>query len=228
MSACAKKAERGQKVMRPAILFPLFAEIRTLSGVGPRLETLIRKVAGPRLVDLAFDLPVDVIDRSYRPRIAEAEPGRIATLAVTVLDHVAPRVKSQPYKVRVSDETATMELVFFRAADAGYTVAAEWERVDAVLRHVVPRIAEQARRYVDERVVGQGAVEHLARTRETAQWRPPRPLIAADGRRLDARTPQTGIGPVVVRLAWFAFRSGLYLVPLVFAFAGFMSIVDGR
>lgn len=119
-------------------------------------------------------------------------------------------------------------LVFFRAADAGYTVAAEWERVDAVLRHVVPRIAEQARRYVDERVVGQGAVEHLARTRETAQWRPPRPLIAADGRRLDARTPQTGIGPVVVRLAWFAFRSGLYLVPLVFAFAGFMSIVDGR
>jgi ATP-dependent DNA helicase RecG len=102
--------------MRPSILFPLFAEIRTLTGVGPRLEMLIRKVAGPRLVDLAFDLPVDVIDRSYRPKIAEAEPGRIATLAVTVLDHIAPRVKSQPYKVRVSDETAVMELVFFRAA----------------------------------------------------------------------------------------------------------------
>ena len=44
--------------MRPAILFPLFAEIRTLSGVGPKLEKLIGKVAGPRLVDLdilAFD-----------------------------------------------------------------------------------------------------------------------------------------------------------------------------
>src|SRR5471030_759368 len=101
--------------MRPSILFPLFAEIRTLSGVGPKLEKLIAKVAGQRLVDLIFDLPVGVIDRSYRPKLAAAETGRIATAEVTVLDHLPPRVKSQPYKVRVSDETAVMELVFFRA-----------------------------------------------------------------------------------------------------------------
>ena len=105
--------------MRPAILFPLFAEIRTLSGVGPKLEKLIAKVAGPRLVDLIFDLPVGVVDRSYRPRIAEAAPGRIATLDVGVLEHFPPRVKSQPYKVRVSDDSAMMDLVFFRA-DAKY------------------------------------------------------------------------------------------------------------
>src|SRR3954467_14113474 len=101
--------------MRPAILFPLFADIRTLSGVGPKLEKLIAKVAGPKLVDLIFDLPAGVVDRSYRPKLAAAEPGRIATVEVTVPDHLPPRVKSQPYKVRVSDETATMELVFFRA-----------------------------------------------------------------------------------------------------------------
>ncbi|MES2294564.1 MAG: ATP-dependent DNA helicase RecG [Pseudomonadota bacterium] len=105
--------------MRPSILFPLFADIRTLSGVGPKLEKLIAKVAGPRLVDLIFDLPVGVIDRSYRPKLASAEPGRIATLEVSVLDHLPPRVKSQPYKVRVSDDTAVMDLVFFRA-DAKY------------------------------------------------------------------------------------------------------------
>src|SRR5579863_1533690 len=105
--------------MRPSILFPLFAEIRTLSGVGPKLEKLIAKIAGPRLVDLIFDLPVGVIDRSYRPKLAAAEPGRIATLEVNVLDHQPPRVKSQPYKVRVSDDTAVMDLVFFRA-DAKY------------------------------------------------------------------------------------------------------------
>src|SRR6516225_12236876 len=105
--------------MRPSILFPLFAEIRTLSGVGPKLEKLIAKVLGksgvPRLVDLAFDLPVGVIDRSYRPKLIDAEPGRIATVEVGVLDHLPPRVKSQPYKVRVSDSTAIMDLVFFRA-----------------------------------------------------------------------------------------------------------------
>ena len=101
--------------MRPSILFPLFAEIRTLSGVGPKLEKLIAKVAGPRLVDLVFDLPVGVVDRSYRPKLAAAEPGRIATVEVTVLEHRPSRVKSQPYKVMVSDETSLMELVFFRA-----------------------------------------------------------------------------------------------------------------
>jgi len=101
--------------MRPAILFPLFAEIRTLSGVGPKLEKLIAKVAGPRLVDLVFDLPVGVVDRSYRPKLSAAETGRIATVEVTVLEHRPNRVKAQPYKVMVSDETSLMELVFFRA-----------------------------------------------------------------------------------------------------------------
>jgi ATP-dependent DNA helicase RecG len=108
--------------MRPSILFPLFAEIRTLSGVGPKLEKLIAKIAGPRLVDLIFDLPSGVVDRSYRPRLIEAEPGRIATVDILVLDHMPPRVKSQPYKIRVSDDTAVLDLVFFRA-DAKYLTA---------------------------------------------------------------------------------------------------------
>ncbi len=99
--------------MRPSILFPLFAEIRTLAGVGPKLEKLIAKVAGPRLVDLVFDLPVGVVDRSYRPRLMEAEPGRIATVAVNVLEHKPSRVKGQPYRVMVSDDSAVMDLVFF-------------------------------------------------------------------------------------------------------------------
>jgi ATP-dependent DNA helicase RecG len=101
--------------MRPAILFPLFAEIRTLSGVGPKLEKLIAKVAGPRLVDLTFDLPVGVVDRSYRPRLTEAQAGRIATVEVSVLEHRPNRVKAQPYRVLVSDDSSLMELVFFRS-----------------------------------------------------------------------------------------------------------------
>jgi len=101
--------------MRPAILFPLFGEIRSLTGVGPRIEKLIARVAGPRLLDLIFDLPCGVIDRSYRPKLIEAEPGRIATVTLNVLDHLPSRDRRQPYKVRCSDDTATIELVFFHA-----------------------------------------------------------------------------------------------------------------
>ncbi len=101
--------------MRPSILFPLFAEVRSLPGVGPRLEKLIGKVAGTRLLDLVFDLPVGVIDRSYRPKLIEAEEGRIATFVLNVLDHLPGRDPRQPYRVRCSDDTATIELVFFHA-----------------------------------------------------------------------------------------------------------------
>src|SRR5215472_9935057 len=105
--------------MRPSILFPLFAETRTLAGVGPKLQKLIARVAGTKLVDLVFQLPTGVVDRSYRPKLADAETGRIATILLNVLDHLPSRVRGQPYRVRCSDETATIELVFFHG-DADY------------------------------------------------------------------------------------------------------------
>jgi ATP-dependent DNA helicase RecG len=99
--------------MRPAILFPLFAETRTLPGIGPRLQKLIARAAGTRLVDLIFDLPTGLIDRSYRPRLIDAEEGRIATVLLNVLDHLPPHDRRQPYKVRGTDDSAAIELVFF-------------------------------------------------------------------------------------------------------------------
>jgi ATP-dependent DNA helicase RecG len=105
--------------MRPSILFPLFAETRTLPGIGPRLEKLIARVAGTKLIDLALDLPSGIIDRSYRPRLIDAQEGRIATFVVNVLDHLPPFDKRQPYRVRCSDDSAIIELIFFRA-DANY------------------------------------------------------------------------------------------------------------
>ena len=44
--------------MRPQILFPLFADLTTIKGVGPRLAVLIEKVArGARVKDLAMTAP---------------------------------------------------------------------------------------------------------------------------------------------------------------------------
>jgi ATP-dependent DNA helicase RecG len=99
--------------MRPPILFPLFAEVRTLDGVGPKLAQLIGKVAGPRLIDVLFHLPAGLIDRSWCPTLSDAGEGRIATVIVNVLDHVPRRDPRQPYRVRCSDETSMIELVFF-------------------------------------------------------------------------------------------------------------------
>jgi ATP-dependent DNA helicase RecG len=108
--------------MRPAILNPLFAEARVLPGVGPKLEKSLAKLfaregaAAPRVLDLIFHLPASLIDRRYRPKLIAAEPGRIVTVTVNVLDHIpAVRGRRAPYRVLTTDDTAAMEVVFFTA-----------------------------------------------------------------------------------------------------------------
>jgi ATP-dependent DNA helicase RecG len=101
--------------MRPAILFPLFAETPTLPGVGPGLARLIGRIAGNRVVDLLFHLPTGVIDRTWQPKLNEISESRIATFVLNVLDHIPPRDPRQPFRVRCSDDTSAVELVFFHA-----------------------------------------------------------------------------------------------------------------
>ena len=100
---------------RPEILFPLFAPVTALAGVGPRIGKLIEKLAGPHVVDLLWHLPSGLIDRRFAPKIIEAIPGSIATITVHVEAHHAPRIPRLPYKVLCSDDTGELELVFFHA-----------------------------------------------------------------------------------------------------------------
>src|SRR5690348_9745645 len=102
--------------MRPAILFPLFADTRSLPSVGVKLAKLLERVAGQKVVDVLFDLPVGVIDRSDGAPLSEAQEGRIATVIVTVLDHVPSRDRRAPYRIRCSDKSSLIEIVYFHAA----------------------------------------------------------------------------------------------------------------
>jgi len=101
--------------MRPQILYPLFAPVTTLAGVGPRIAALIERAAGPRILDLLWHLPTGVIDRRFAPRIAEAPDGVVATITVHVDAHLPPANPRQPYKVRCRDDTGFLHLVFFHA-----------------------------------------------------------------------------------------------------------------
>ena len=46
-----------QPTMRPQSLTPLFAQVTSLPGIGPRLGKLVEKLAGPLVVDLLWHLP---------------------------------------------------------------------------------------------------------------------------------------------------------------------------
>mgnify|MGYP006429428501 CR=1 FL=1 len=101
--------------MRPEVLYPLFADIATLPGVGARTRPLVEKLAGPHVVDLCWHLPTGVVDRRYRPEAMAAQPGRVATLSVWVDEHRPPANRRQPYKVRCHDDSGVLDLVFFHA-----------------------------------------------------------------------------------------------------------------
>lgn len=100
--------------MRPEILFPLFADVATLQGIGPRYAKLIEKAAGPQIVDLLWHLPSGLVDRRFSPTVADAPDGMIATLTVTVTRHEPGRGRA-PYRVICADETGEIELVYFHA-----------------------------------------------------------------------------------------------------------------
>ena len=103
--------------MRPQILFPLFAALDKLPGLGPRLSKLAAKLCGEHVVDLLWHLPVSVIDRRASPSLASAENGAIVTLKVKVEWHQKPSHRRQPYRVRCSDGSGFIDLVFFNARD---------------------------------------------------------------------------------------------------------------
>ena len=101
--------------MRPEILFPLFAPITSLPGIGPRNGRLMEALAGPHVVDLIWHLPRELVDRRFSPTVAEAPSGRIATLTVRVVAHKPAPDKRRPYRVICEDETGRITLVFFHA-----------------------------------------------------------------------------------------------------------------
>ncbi|MBN2751161.1 MAG: ATP-dependent DNA helicase RecG, partial [Rhodospirillaceae bacterium] len=106
-------------LMRPTILYTLFAPPTTLSGIGPRIAPLlVRATGGDKVVDMLWHLPQGCIDRTARPAVADAMDGVIATLTVRILRHEPSPPKSRsPYRVICADDSGELTLVFFHARE---------------------------------------------------------------------------------------------------------------
>ncbi|WP_421695241.1 ATP-dependent DNA helicase RecG [Aestuariivirga sp.] len=112
--------------MRPPLLNPLFAGASGLKGIGDKLDKLLAQFLRPahgtpgdttRIADLLFHLPSGIVDRRFRPKIADLPLRGVATVEARVLRHRPPPPgnKRVPYRVEVSDGTGVLSLVFFHA-----------------------------------------------------------------------------------------------------------------
>ncbi|GGG87053.1 ATP-dependent DNA helicase RecG [Salipiger pallidus] len=100
---------------RPEALWPLFGELKTLDGVGPKTAQALGGLGVEAPRDLLFTLPHSVIDRRLRGSIREAELPATVTVEVEVLRHQKPASKGRPWRVLVADAQIEFQLVFFHA-----------------------------------------------------------------------------------------------------------------
>ena len=99
---------------RPEILFPLFADVKGLDGVGPKTAANLAGLGIEAPRDLLFTLPHSGIDRVQRETVLGADVPCVITVEVTVGQHRPPRSKGA-YRVDVQDAKTSFQLVFFHA-----------------------------------------------------------------------------------------------------------------
>ena len=100
---------------RPEPLFPLFADLETLDGVGAKAAKALVGLGVERPKDLLFLLPHSVVNRTRVGSARDVVPPATLTVEVTVGSHFPPRSKGKPYRVMVRDPQIEFQLVFFHA-----------------------------------------------------------------------------------------------------------------
>ncbi|HEY7798177.1 MAG TPA: ATP-dependent DNA helicase RecG [Hyphomonadaceae bacterium] len=102
--------------MRDPVLYPFYADIGSLPGVGPKVKPILaRLVGGETLLDLIFHLPVSWIDRRNRASIEALQIGEVATVTA-IVDQVTPSRGKWPTRIRLRDETGFLTLIYFHAS----------------------------------------------------------------------------------------------------------------
>ncbi len=97
--------------MRPEILFPYFAGVTSVKGVGPKIAPILENHVGSHVRDLVFSLPAGIVRRPLtnlgNPRI-----GEVQTIEVTIGGY-PPSPTKGPHRIDVFDSAGRMSLVYF-------------------------------------------------------------------------------------------------------------------
>ncbi len=123
-------------------------------------------------------------------------------------------------------------MVFFAPTEMDFLQAQSWLAIESLIVGAQPVIAN-ATRYRDERVDEQNVsrtIESIRASFETpgTGWAEPTPRIGPKGQKLEMKDRRAGVWSVLWVAGWLVALTFLYVVPASFAFAGFMSIIDGR
>ena len=90
--------------MRPDVLNPLFAEVETLDGIGPKLRKPLAKLGLERVRDVLYHLPDRFVTRRAVADLDEVSEGEQIIVPLTPTEHRAPQRPGRgPYRVLATD-----------------------------------------------------------------------------------------------------------------------------
>lgn len=198
---------------RPPELFPLFAGLETLEGVGEKTARAFEGLGVQRPKDLLYLLPHSGVDRARKASVRDVVAPCTVTVEVEVGAHFPPRTKGKPYRVMVRDAALEFMLIFFHARGDYLTkllptgqrrlISGKLELFDGIAQMVHP--------------------DHVLRVEEAGDlpsFEPVYPLTAGVTQRLVAkavagalaRAPDLGEwidGPLLDREGWPGWRAAL-------------------
>ena len=106
--------------MRPDILNPLFAEVATLDGVGPKLRKPLDRLGLTRVRDVLYHLPDRFVSRRAIANLDEGSVGEQVVVKLTVREHRAGASQRAPLRVMAEDAAGNyLALIYF--GKAGYS-----------------------------------------------------------------------------------------------------------
>ncbi|OUD08202.1 ATP-dependent DNA helicase RecG [Marivivens niveibacter] len=100
---------------RPEVLWPLFGDLTSLDGVGPKTAANLEHIGIEKPRDVLFTLPHSGVDRRRRGSILDVVAPAVVTVEVEVIGHTPNRQRGRPYRVTVQDNQTTFQIVFFHA-----------------------------------------------------------------------------------------------------------------
>jgi ATP-dependent DNA helicase RecG len=180
---------------RPEALFPLFAGIETLPGVGPKVARAFAALGVERPRDLLFLLPSGGVDRTRRASLREVALPATVTVEVEVGPHIPPRRKGGPYRVQVRDAALDWQIAFFHAR-------AEWL---AGLLPTGQRRVVSGRAELFDGLAQMVHPDHVLRPEEAAglpAWEPVYPLAAGLTQRIVARAVEGALARLPPLAEW--------------------------
>ncbi len=99
---------------RPEILYPLFAGVETLPGIGPKTAALFERLGAGQVRELLFLAPERFLDRRPATGLHGAEPRQLITLAVRIGAHRLGSGPARPYRVVAEAADGALEIVHFK------------------------------------------------------------------------------------------------------------------